>query len=160
MMFSTSLLAKKISVAVLHGVADTSFIVCTRAHIHQDELVSRQNVNLEKYIGLVTIEANCMIEMINKHVIPSTMACADVIAVHGSGDVVKELVSATKQLQKALFKIEHAGNLTAGAALARTLRLETMVEIRAVVDRIEGVTPASAWTLPTYGELLFLDKTS
>ena len=68
---------------MLHGVAVRSSLVYTRAHIRQDELESRQNVSLEKYIGLVTIEANCMIEMINTHVIPSTVACAEVIAVHG-----------------------------------------------------------------------------
>ena len=73
---------------------------------------------------------------------------------------VTQLVSATKQLRKALVKIEHTDDLAKGAALARKLRLETMVEIRGVVDRIEGLTPASQWTLPTYRELLFLDQNS
>ena len=33
-----------------------------------------------------------------------------------------------------------------------------MVEIREMVDRIEGLTPEAAWTLPTYRDLLFLDQ--
>lgn len=128
----------------------------------KDELESRQNVALEKYTGVVEIEAKCMIEMLNKHVIPSTVACEKVIALHGektdTQGPVEQLVAATKLLQKSLANIHHSKTPAEAAALARTLRLETMVEIREMVDRIEGLTPEAAWTLPTYRDLLFLDQ--
>jgi glutamine synthetase len=38
------------------------------------------------------------------------------------------------------------------------LRLETMIDIRAVCDAAEEVVPANLWTLATYKELLFLDQ--
>ena len=44
------------------------------------------------------------------------------------------------------------------ATLARVLRLETMIDARAVADKAEAVVPADLWTLATYSELLFLDK--
>ena len=46
------------------------------------------------------------------------------------------------------------------ADLARTLRLETMIDIREVCDAAEGLCPADLWTLPTYTDLLFLDQTT
>jgi glutamine synthetase len=42
--------------------------------------------------------------------------------------------------------------------MARTLRLETMEEVRKVCDEAEGVVPAEYWTLATYKDLLFLDS--
>jgi glutamine synthetase len=44
------------------------------------------------------------------------------------------------------------------AQLARVLRLETMIDIRAICDAAEEVVPANLWTLATYKELLFLDS--
>ena len=38
------------------------------------------------------------------------------------------------------------------------LRLETMIDARAVADKAEALVPADLWTLATYSELLFLDK--
>ena len=37
------------------------------------------------------------------------------------------------------------------------LRLETMMEVRKLVDEAEAVCPASMWTIATYKELLFVD---
>merc|ERR1719181_2638773 len=111
--------------------------------------------------------------MLNQHIIPSTVACADVISVHGpealatseavkgpraskSIGPVEKLVAATKQLRQSISDIHHAGSEEKAATLARKLRLETMVSIREVVDMIEALTPAKTWTLPTYHDLLFL----
>ena len=113
--------------------------------------------------------------MLNQHIIPSTVACANVISVHGPEalvtDVVVEqvepsskdgpvekLVAATKKLREAISDIHNAEDEKKAATLARKLRLETMVSIREFVDLIEALTPATAWTLPTYHDLLFLDQ--
>lgn len=42
--------------------------------------------------------------------------------------------------------------------MARVLRLETMIDVRAVCDAAEEVCPAKLWTLATYKDLLFLDS--
>ena len=47
----------------------------------------------------------------------------------------------------------------AKATMARDLRLGLMEEVRDMCDKLEGTLPASAWTLATYRELLFLDAT-
>ena len=45
----------------------------------------------------------------------------------------------------------------AAAAAARTLRLETMIDVRKRLDEFEAICPPELWTLATYKELLFLD---
>ena len=56
------------------------------------------------------------------------------------------------------FKKIHAEeNETKQAQMARSLRLETMIDVRKICDEFEAKVPASLWTLSTYDELLFLD---
>ena len=59
--------------------------------------------------------------------------------------------------QRIMAAIHHEEDEKAKATLARTLRLETMVELRAHADAAEAVVPADLWTLATYKDLLFLD---
>ena len=91
---------------------------------------------------------------------PEALATSEAVkgpASKASGPVEK-LVAATKQLRQSISDIHHAGSEEKAATLARKLRLETMVSIREFVDKIEALTPAKAWTLPTYRDLLFLDQ--
>jgi len=90
-----------------------------------------------------------MIDMINKHVIPSVKK-SDV----GNPNKLNDGI---KQIKSALKKIHNEENETKQAQMARTLRLETMADVRKVCDDFEGKVPAENWTLATYDELLFLD---
>jgi glutamine synthetase len=124
------------------------------------ELAARENVELEKYAGVVGIEAGCMLEMLNKHIIPSTVASAAVLEAHGARgkNALKKLVAARDTLDKSLADLHAATEAVTAAKLARVLRLETMEKVRKIVDGIEALTPEAAWTLPTYRDLLFLDQ--
>ena len=115
------------------------------------ECEARKSVLLGHYIGQVEMEALTMIDMINQHVIPSAKK-ADL------GNP-KKLVDAVKTLKGAVAKIHSAmeSNEHNAAQLARTMRLETMVDIREVIDDFESRCPPEEWTLATYSELLFLD---
>ena len=57
-------------------------------------------------------------------------------------------------------KIHDTSDLKEKAHKCRTLRLETMLDIRKICDEAEAVVPPSLWTLATYKELLFLDQTT
>merc|ERR1719321_1302005 len=103
---------------------------------------------LEHYIGVVEMEALTMADMINQHVAPSGLA---------AGLSVDPVLAGVEQIQGALKEVHNASNLSQGAALARTLRLETMVEVRKLCDDLEADVPAHMWTLATYKELLFMD---
>jgi glutamine synthetase len=119
--------------------------------LEAEECEARENVLHDHYTGTVEMEALCMIDMINQHVLPS---CKD-----AEVGPVSDLESSVSTLKAAVAEIHAAPTPYAAATLARTLRLETMVDIREFCDAAEGVVPADMWTLPTYKELLFLDQT-
>jgi len=116
----------------------------------KEECAARQTVMFNHYVGQVEIEALCMVDMINQHIIPSLKAA-------GVGPVA-ELAAAVKTLQSALSDIHHEEDARKKADKARTLRLETMISIRETADAAEAICPAALWTLATYKELQFLDQ--
>ena len=116
----------------------------------KDECSARQDILHGHYIGTVEMEALCLIDMINQHIIPSVKA-AEI-------GPLSELQAAVVTLKEALEALHHAPNAHEKAKLARVLRLETMIDVRAICDDAEEIVPADLWTLATYKELLFLDS--
>jgi len=115
-----------------------------------EELTARQDVLHDHYTGTVEMEALCMVDMINQHVIPSVKEA-------GVGPL-DELSASITTLKAAVAEIHAAESSIDKAQLSRVLRLETMVTIRESCDAAEEVVPAEQWTLATYKELLFLDS--
>jgi len=113
------------------------------------EVTARKSVLLGHYVGTVEMEAMTMIDMINQHVIPSVKK-ADL------GNPNK-LVDAVKTIKGAIAEIHKTEDEVKQAQLARNLRLNTMGDIRGIVDDFEARCPPEDWTLATYPELLFLD---
>jgi glutamine synthetase len=74
------------------------------------------------------------------------------------GHLLPGLEAAAAAVEKGLHGLHAAPDAYGKATLARVLRLETMIDARAVADKAEAVVPADLWTLATYSELLFLDK--
>jgi glutamine synthetase len=117
----------------------------------EEECAARQTVLLDHYTGTVEMEALCMIDMINKHVIPS---CKEA----GVGPLAA-LEKDIATIKAAVAAIHAADSAEEKGALARVLRLETMINIRENCDAAEAVCPANLWTLASYKDLLFLDHT-
>lgn len=115
------------------------------------ECEAREAILHDHYTGTVELEAFTMVDMINQHIIPSVKAA-------GVGPL-DDLTSSVTSLKESLAAIHAAETSYEKAQLARVLRLETMIDIRAVCDAAEEVVPADLWTLATYKELLFLDQT-
>eukprot|EP00617_Octactis_speculum_P017795 CAMPEP_0185753180 /NCGR_PEP_ID=MMETSP1174-20130828/11904_1 /TAXON_ID=35687 /ORGANISM="Dictyocha speculum, Strain CCMP1381" /LENGTH=694 /DNA_ID=CAMNT_0028430903 /DNA_START=80 /DNA_END=2164 /DNA_ORIENTATION=- len=116
------------------------------------ECEARRSILWDHYVGTVEMEALCMVDMINQHVIPSVKE-AEV-------GPLADLEAAVVTLKAAIADIHGEEDEYTKADKARNLRLETMVSIRETCDAAEGVVPAMLWTLPTYVELLFLDQTT
>lgn len=116
----------------------------------KEECEAREIILHDHYTGTVEMEALTMVDMLNQHVIPSVKAA-------GVGPL-SELESAVGTIKDAMAEIHAADSSYKKAQLARVLRLETMIDIRAVCDAAEEVVPANLWTLATYKELLFLDS--
>mmetsp|Transcript_22387 Transcript_22387/g.48703 ORF Transcript_22387/g.48703 Transcript_22387/m.48703 type:complete len:611 (-) Transcript_22387:208-2040(-) len=116
------------------------------------ECESRQDILHEHYTGTVEMEALTLIDMLNQHIIPSCKKS-------GVGPLA-ELEALVPVLEGAIADIHAAESSYDKATLARVLRLETMVDMRDVIDKAEKIVPAEDWTLATYKELLFLDSHS
>lgn len=114
------------------------------------ECEARQDVLHDHYAGTVEMEALCLVDMLNQHIIPS-------VRKSGVGPL-SELEGLVPVLESAVSEIHAAESSYEKAKLARVLRLETMVEMRDVIDKAEKIVPASDWTLATYKDLLFLDS--
>jgi len=116
----------------------------------KEECAAREIALHDHYTGTVEMEALTMVDMINQHVIPSVKKA-------GVGPLA-DLADAVIVIKGALAEIHAADTSYAKAQLARVLRLETMVDLRASCDAAEEVVPADLWTLATYKEMLFLDS--
>jgi len=115
-----------------------------------EECKARQDVTHDHYTGTVELEALCLVDMLNQHIIPAVKAA-------GVGPL-SDLEAMIPVLKASVAEIHAAENSYEKAKLARVLRLENMVEMREVCDAAEEVVPANLWTLSTYKELLFLDS--
>mmetsp|Transcript_34832 Transcript_34832/g.75694 ORF Transcript_34832/g.75694 Transcript_34832/m.75694 type:complete len:722 (-) Transcript_34832:66-2231(-) len=113
-----------------------------------EETEARKEILLEHYIGVVEMEVLTMADMISQHVAPSGMSARL---------NVDSVLAGAEKILAALKAVHDEKNLDEGASLARTLRLETMVEVRKLCDDLEAKVPADQWSLATYKELLFMD---
>ena len=113
------------------------------------EAEARTDIMHDHYSGTVEIEARCMIDMVNQHVIPS--------ATKAGLNTVSQLQAAAKKLEGEVHALEAKETPYEKATAARVLRLEVMEDVRKVCDATEALCPPSLWTLASYKELLFLD---
>ncbi|MBS6195802.1 MAG: glutamine synthetase III [Clostridiales bacterium] len=140
------------------------------------ELKSRCDIMLENYCKSVTIEANTMVDMARKQILPAvegyTCELANVAAAKKtlSEDIAcgyeKKMVSKlsglaeqmdekTSELEEAVMSLKDAAGIMEEAAAIRDHVLVKMQELRAAADEAEVITADSYWPFPTYGEILF-----
>ncbi len=124
------------------------------------ELESRYEVNLEDYHKRVDIEAKVAYDMAKSIVLPQVIkAYSEALKVNEMA-VNQGLVSVdgyAKELgegYKAL--VEEIAVMEKAIAGKHQLKLEAMVSLRKVVDKLEGVISDEQWPLPKYREMLFI----
>ena len=143
------------------------------------ELESRCEIMLENYCKTIVIEANTMVDMAKREIIPAVeayvMELAKTISLKKSvneplacqyeNSLIKRLSSLTDQiafqtdaLENALIKTQDTGDIEEQACDLRDTVLTRMQELRIVCDEAETVTAKKYWPFPTYGDLLFSVK--
>ena len=142
----------------------------------ETELKSRCDIMLDNYCKAVLIEAETMVDMAEKQLIPAvekyvSKICETAISKknfmpdiscdyeHG---LVKTLSSLTErgqalasELKEAVVHVKDFCDIISEADYIRDGILPKMSALRAVVDEAETRTAAEYWPIPTYGELLF-----
>lgn len=140
------------------------------------ELKSRCDIQLENYCKNVLIEANTMIDMARKQILPAVQGYAgelagtvaakrSVIAGISCGyetslivklsTLADQIAERTEALEEAVLELKHSADVIQESAAIRDTVLGRMASLREAADEAETVTAEKYWPFPTYGELLF-----
>jgi glutamine synthetase len=142
--------------------------------LNERELHARYEVAIEQYNKTVNIEAQLMVLMANRYILPAAyryqgQLAQTVSAVKAAGASAKEtrkaldeftrLTDAAKtrvdQLQT-LLEHEGDGDALKHAKWFRDKVIPAMNALREAGDSLEGLVPQDLWPLPTYREMLFV----
>jgi glutamine synthetase len=142
--------------------------------LNERELRARYDVAIEQYNKTVNIEAQLMVLMANRYILPAAyryqgQVAQSVSAVKAAGAAVKEakkvldkIVSLTESFKSTVDRLqsllEHEANGEAEkhAKYFRDKVIPTMVSLREIGDQLECIVPHDLWPLPTYREMLFV----
>ncbi|HEY7789753.1 MAG TPA: glutamine synthetase III [Vicinamibacterales bacterium] len=141
--------------------------------LSERELHARYEVALETYVKTVNVEAQLMVLMANRYILPvafryQTEVAASVAAVKAAGGLscqgqkvltdMTELVDALKSRADTLANLlDHNG--ASPLEHARHIRdavIPAMLALREAGDGLELMCPHETWPLPTYREMLFV----
>jgi glutamine synthetase len=144
------------------------------AVLNEREVRARYDVAIEQYNKTINIEAQLMVLMANRYILPAaykyqgllagTVASLKAAAATGKGtrsalDTVTSLVNSCKSRVDALQDLlEHDGSANAEkhAKFFRDKVVPAMVSLRESGDALECLVPHDIWPLPTYREMLFV----
>ena len=140
------------------------------------ELKSRCEIQLENYCKTVLIEANTMIDMARKQILPavqeytgalagtaaakkavsSKVVCAyETTTIEKLSALTDTIAVATDELEASVLALKDCGDIEAESEAIRDTVIGKMNALRTAVDEAETHTAESYWPFPTYGELLF-----
>ena len=140
------------------------------------ELHARQEILLENYAKVLNIEAQTMILMATRQIIPAVesyitklgnaakaklVVCDDPAVIRMERELITRLselntraYDAVAALRQADREATSAGDALAVAAAFRDKVVPAMAALRAPVDEMETLVASEDWPLPTYGEMM------
>jgi glutamine synthetase len=137
------------------------------------EVQARYEVAVETYVKTVNVEAQLMVLMSNRYILPAALqyqkdvadSVKSVRAAGGNAKEAKRLLDrltglvndlrvVTDKLAKALD--HHAPSAEKHAKFMRDTVVPAMTSLRETGDEIELLMPHAVWPLPTYREMLFI----
>ena len=143
------------------------------------ELQSRCEIMLENYSKTVIIEANTMVDMARKQILPaveaytadlaSSIAAKKAVAPelacgYETGLLTKlsgltdQIAVKTDELEATVLELKNYTDIKEESCAIRDTILGKMAALRAVADEAETQTSSEYWPFPTYGDLLFSVK--
>lgn len=176
--------AEKRGLLNLKTTADAMPKICDKKNVDmltshgiftEAEIFSRRDIMLENYIKTVNIEAQTMIDMARKEIIPAVAKfaadTASAVSVKSSvasvackyekklitslSDLVDEMDDATSVLEGAVAELKQIQVIVDASEFIRDKVLPAMEALRAAADKAEPMTSAEYWPFPTYDKLLF-----
>lgn len=161
-------------------VSQKSIDVFTKHKVFTEgELMSRYEIELEKYAKVIDIEALTFDSMVKKDImaaatdyetfLANAINAKAAVGVPVASDVQKKKLQRAAQLtetmdaglEKLEADIAKAGEIENTYELAKfhhNVIFADMNELRVAVDELETVIPSDIWPYPTYGEILYSVK--
>ena len=161
-------------------VSQKSIDVFTKHKVFTEgELMSRYEIELEKYAKVIDIEALTFDSMVKKDImaaatdyetfLANAINAKAAVGIPVANNVEKKKLQRaaqlTEEMDAGLEKLEadiaKAGEIDNTYELARfhhDVIFADMNELRVVVDELETVIPSDIWPYPTYGEILYSVK--
>jgi len=142
--------------------------------LNERELHARYDVAVEQYNKTVNIEAQLMVLMTNRYILPAAYRYQAqlgeaVAAVKAAGSTAKEtkrsldgIIRLTDDAKgrvdalQSLLEHEADGSAEKHAKYFRDKVIPAMNGLREVGDQLEAIVPHDLWPLPTYREMLFV----
>jgi len=176
--------AEKRGLLNLKTTADAMPKICDKKNVDmltshgiftEAEIFSRRDIMLENYVKTVNIEAQTMIDMARKEIIPAVVKfaadTASAVSVKCSvasvackyekklitqlSDLVDEMDDAASVLEGAVAELKQIQVIVDASEFIRDKVLPAMEALRAAADKAEPMTSADYWPFPTYDKLLF-----
>ena len=165
--------------ALPHFIDEKNEKLLTSHHIFTDaELHSRYEIKMENYVKTLHIEANTLVEIIQKDLLPSITTYMEKLAqtaslkksvvpgisVSAEASLLSRLTELAETMTKdletlkadtAMAEYEVDKDLLKSAKLYQSVVLTDMEKVRVSADATEALIPDSILPYPTYGKLLF-----
>ena len=165
--------------ALPHFIDEKNEKLLTSHHILTDaELHSRYEIKMENYVKTLHIEANTLVEIIQKDLLPSITTYMEKLAqtaslkksvvpgisVSAEASLLSRLTELAETMTKdletlkadtAMAEYEVDKDLLKSAKLYQSVVLTDMEKVRVSADAAEALIPDSILPYPTYGKLLF-----
>ncbi len=140
------------------------------------EMIARYEIHLENYCKVTAIEANTLLDMARRHILPAVSAYSDTLAqtvfhkancgLNVTCTMEKSVLETLCEKNDALFALcselenalSHAPSLDGGLESAQYYRDEVAQRITAaseVINQLESLTAEQYWPFPTYADILF-----
>ena len=134
--------------------------------LSERELASRVEINWERYVKIVDIEASCAVDIASTMILPAAARYLGELSQAPSSKginaicqkvagLANSLVDAIEALQHAQHEAHEAGSVKAEATAFSTEVIPAQAGLRTVVDELETLVADDLWPLPKYRELLF-----
>ena len=142
--------------------------------LSESELRSRMDIGLDSYAKMINIEAETMLMMARRQILPAVLKYAGSLSstlvsvreagsslVNGPGLLsglcakIDQLKDCVDLLAEILYARPDSDLPEASARYMHDRVLPAMAALRACADHLEQITDRSCWPFPTYDELLF-----
>ena len=137
----------------------------------ESELHSRCDIMLENYTKTVNIEANTMVDMVSKQILPAlskfsgdlakNLKAKEITTKYETGvintiaSLMDEIFDSAVALENAVKELKKIDNAIEASAYVRDVILPAMDKLRKPVDEAETLNAEEYWPFPTYDKLLF-----